>query len=74
LSKPADPPCSSLRVAVLCHRHHLSGHQGDIYHARARRFQLTLVVIEENEWPQHLSYLPEDGEFDAIPWQVKGRC
>jgi hypothetical protein len=73
LSNPAGPPRSPLRVAVLCHRHHLGGHQGHVYDALARRFALTLVVIEEDGWPQRLSDLPEGGEFDAILWQVKGR-
>lgn len=70
--KPAGPSRSSLRVAVLCHRHHLGGHQGHVYDALARRFALTLVVVEDG-WPQRLSDLPEGGEFDAILWQVKGR-
>jgi hypothetical protein len=64
---------SSLRVALVCHRHHLGGHQGHVYHALARRFTLTQVVVEEDGWPQRLSDLPEGGEFDAILWRVRFR-
>jgi Glycosyl transferases group 1 len=64
---------SSLRVAFVCHRHHLGGHQGHVYHALARRFILTQVVVEEDGWPQRLSDFPEGGEFDAILWRVRFR-
>lgn len=64
---------SSLRVALVCHRHHLGGHQGHIYRALARRFILTRVVVEEDGWPQRLSNLPEGGEFDAILWRIRSQ-
>ncbi len=60
-----------MRVAVICHRHHIGGHQGHIYDALARRFPLTRVVVEETGWPQRLADLPGGGEFDAIVWRVK---
>jgi hypothetical protein len=64
---------SSLRIALVCHRHSLGGHQGHVYHALARRFILTQVVVEENGWPQRLSDLPEGGEFDALLWRARFR-
>jgi hypothetical protein len=64
---------SSLRVALVCHRHHLAGHQGHIYDALGRQFILTRVAVEEDGWPQRLSDLPDGGEFDAIRWRVKSQ-
>lgn len=69
----ATAPRSSLRIAVLCHRHHLGGHQGHIYDALARRVLLTLVVVEEKGWPQRLSDLPDGGKFDVVIWRVRLR-
>lgn len=61
-----------MRIAVLCHRHHLGGHQGHLYDALARRFSLTRIVVEEG-WPQRLSDLPHRGQFHAIIWRVRCR-
>lgn len=64
---------SPLRIAVVCHRHHLGGHQGHLYTALARRFAVTRVVVEDVGWPERLSELPERGDFDAIVWRVRFR-